>query len=152
MHLIANGIAYFRMPYYTFHAVLTGQCVELNLRLCSIGMQRFFQKFRGWLHETGMNSDSYQSENILKCLHETGMKLKPCSCKQCSPHSEFLFPATMFFLFFALSLVDLESFRVFMMKILQRSLKFEPVWTHSCGSNTQNEWDRSELIFRTGLM
>ena len=53
-------------------------------------------------HETGTNSNRYQSENILKCLRETGMKLKPCSCKHFGSHSDFLFPATMFFLFFAL--------------------------------------------------
>ena len=46
----------------------------------------------------------YKGENILKCLHETGMKLKPCSCKHFSLHSEFLFPATMFFLLLATSL------------------------------------------------
>ena len=70
-----------------------------------------------WLRGTGKNSDRYQSENILKCLHETGTKLKPCSCKHCSPHSEFLFPATRFFLFFASSVIDLERFSVFMKKI-----------------------------------
>ena len=74
-----------------------------------------------WSRETGRNSDRYQGEIILKCLHETGMNLKPCSCKHFIPRSEFLFPATMFLLFFALSLVDLERFRVFMWKILYRS-------------------------------
>ena len=106
---------------------------------------------RGWLHETGTNSDRYQSENILKYLHETGMKLKSCSCKHFSPHSELLSRATIFFLFFALSVVDMERFRVFMKTISYRD-EFEPVWTRSCWSSTWNEWDRSEVIFRTGLM
>ena len=57
------------------------------------------------------------------------MKLKPCSCKHFSPHSEFSFPATMIFLFFVSSVIDLERFRVFIKKI-----------------SYQSESNRSELI------
>ena len=51
------------------------------------------------LHETGTNSDRYQSETFLMSLHETWMKLKPCSCKYFWPHSEFpLIPSNNVFL------------------------------------------------------
>ena len=90
------------------------------------------------------------------------MKLKPCSCKHFSPHSEFLFQATMFFLFFALSMVDLERFRVFTEKISYRSeliqvgpapemsetgpsLLFEPV---SCKQEQEFVW--SAISSRAG--
>ena len=64
---------------------------EINLKLILQYGYVGIQQFKGWLHETGTNSDRYQSENYLRCLHETGMKLKHCSCKYFSPHSEFLY-------------------------------------------------------------
>ena len=51
------------------------------------------------LREAGTHSKCYQSENFLKCLQETGMKLKACSCKHFSLHSEFsLIPTHIAFL------------------------------------------------------
>ena len=54
-----------------------------------VGFALVWDPFRARLHETGTNSDRYQSKDFLKCLHETGMKLKPCSCKYFWSHSEF---------------------------------------------------------------
>ena len=64
--------------------------------------------------------------DYMKRLHETGMKLKLCSRKFFTQHSEFLFPATTSFLLFSTSIVNLERFRVFRRKISYR-FQFEPV-------------------------
>ena len=59
-------------------------------RFLNFGLNpHIFRLARPRLHETGTNSDPYQSDDFLRCLHEIGIKLKPCSCKYFWPNSEF---------------------------------------------------------------
>ena len=129
--------------------------IQVQYMYLSVRCPRYHKchRVRPRLHETGTNSDCSQSEDFREYLHETRMKLKPCSCKYFWPHFEFsLIPSNNAYLIRRINGWSEEISRF-------HEDNFVPVRVrtglNSFVSVQHPKWAipvRAELIFRTGVM